>query len=46
MAKIKLSPARPKAALKTNGSAKHDYHVKDITLAESTLSYKYERGAK
>ena len=37
MAKIKLSPARPKAALKTNGSnggAKHDYHVKDITLAE------------
>ena len=36
MAKIKLSPARPKAALKTNGSngAKHDYHVKDIALAE------------
>ena len=36
MAKIKLSPARPKAALKTNGSngAKHDYHVKDISLAE------------
>ncbi len=36
MAKIKLSPARTKVALKTNGSngAKHDYHVKDITLAE------------
>ena len=36
MAKIKLSPARTKVALKTNGSngAKHDYHVKDIALAE------------